>query len=125
MSGVQSESTGNVAVDCMLALEGAGFTPGEVTPSNMFLALVRAQGKQSESSDERPVTEIFIEELRTIVDEDEQVSLEKVLLTVESQIEEATENGNGYTEEGMKRVAVLSYTATMVRTAIKKESKKE
>lgn len=125
MSGVQPESTGNLAVDCMLAIEGAGFVPGEVTSSAMFLALVRAQGKKYESSEERPVTEIFTEELRTIVDGDEQASLEKVLLTVESQIEEATEDGNGYTEEGMKRVAVLSYTATMVRTAIKKESKKQ
>jgi hypothetical protein len=125
MSGAQSESTGNVAVDCILAMEYGGFTPGEVRPNSMFLALVRAQGKKYESRDERPVTEIFIEELRTIVDEDEQASLEKVLLTVESQIEEATENDKGYTEEGMKRVAVLSYTATMVRTAIKKESQKE
>ncbi|KPQ31488.1 MAG: hypothetical protein HLUCCA11_23630 [Phormidesmis priestleyi Ana] len=125
MSGAQSKSTGNVAIDCILAMEDGGFTPGEITSNSMFLALVRAQGKKYESRDERPVTEIFLEELRAILDEDEQSSLEKVLLTVESQIEEATENGNGYTEAGMKRVAVLSYAATMVRTAIKQASKKE
>ena len=120
------KSTGNVALDCMLGMEAAGFTPGEVNSSSMFLALIRAQGKKYEGSgEERPVTEIFNEELRTIVDADEPASLEKVLLTVESQIEKATKNGNGYTTEGMKRVAVLSYTATMVRTAIKKEASKE
>lgn len=124
MSEAQSESTGNVAIDCMLAMEGAGFTPGEVSSSSMFLALVRAQGNKYEGGKERPVTEIFTEELRTIVDENEQVSLEKVLLTVESQIEEATEGSKGHTEEGMKRVAVLSYTATMVRTAIKEAEKR-
>ena len=119
------ESTGNVALDCMLAIEGAGFIPGEVSSVRMFLALVRAQGKKYADSEDRPVTTIFTEELRAIVDENEQASLEKVLLTVESQIEEATADNNGYTQEGMKRVAVLSYTATMVRTAIKKESQKE
>ena len=125
MSRAEVESSGNVAVDCMLAIPGAGFSKGEVSSDSMFLALVRAQGKKHEGSDERPITEIFTEELRAIVDEKESVSLEKALLTVESQIEEATEGNKGYTDEGMKRVAVLSYTATMVRTAIKEKAGKE
>ena len=58
MLGAQSDSTGNVAFDCMLALEGAGFTPGEVTPSRMSLALVRAQGKSYEGDEERPATTV-------------------------------------------------------------------
>ena len=49
-------------------------------------------------------------------------TMEKILLTVEAEIEEVSQDGNGYTAEGMKRVAVLSYMATMLRTEIKKKA---
>lgn len=126
MSGKQPESTGNIAIDCMLSLEDANFPPDQkISPSSMLLAVTLAQQKQYDDGEERPVTEIFIAELKQILERDEQVSLEKILLTVEQQIEEVTGDGNGYTEEGMKRVATLSYTATMLRTAIRQESQKE
>ena len=91
----------------------------------MLLALTIAKQKRYDDGEERPITEIFLAELRQILERNEQVSLEKILLTVEKQIDEATENGNGYHQEGMLRVAALSYTATMLRTAIKQESQKE
>ena len=122
MSGTEAKSSGNVAVDCMLAM-GKAFTPADkVQPDQMLLALTRAQRKGYDEGEERPVTEIFIAELRSIVDSSESVSMEKILLTVEAEIEEVSQDGNGYTAEGMKRVAVLSYMATMLRTEIKKKA---
>ena len=118
----EAKSSGNIAVDCMLAM-GEAFSPEDgVTSSHMLLALTLAQRKTYDEGEERPVTEIFVAELRSILENNESVSMEKILLTVEDEIDEVSRDNNGYTPEGMKRVAALSYKATMLRTEIKKKA---
>lgn len=122
MSESEKKSSGNIAIDCMLAMAEVFKPDDKVMPDQMFLALTRAKRKKYDDEECRPITEIFISELKLLRANDEGVSLEKTLLTVEDEIEEVTKDGNGYTTEGMKRLAVLSYTATMIRTEIRKKA---
>ena len=122
MSG--KKSTGNIAVDCMLAIEDAGFPLGQkISSKDMLLALQIATRQENKVEENRPITEIFIAELRQILADPRPTSTQLIIAKTQESIDEIIQGGQAYSDEGMKRISVLSYTLSMLNAQLKEESK--
>ena len=109
------KSTGNPAIDCLLAMPEAGFTPDQnISMKEIMLALTRATLNEAKIDESRQLTDIFVEELGKIVDGPERASsTQQVIYQTEQAMLDTVGKEDQY-EKGLESKLAITRIATLM-----------
>lgn len=121
---LESESTKNPMIECILALENAGIPEGTKIPeASMLLAFVRAMKRRGEAKitgEDVAVPEIFVEELKKILVDPKPTLMPEIISTTQSSVDELKEQSS---EAGTAMPAEMIALSLGLGMLIKKQKK--
>ena len=121
----QEKSTGNPAIDCMLAMSDAGFTPEQnISMKDITLAMTRAMLNEAKIEESRPLTDIFVEELGKIVGEPQcSSSTQEIIYQTEQAISNTVGKEDQYGKELESRLAIADIARLMMSKTLSDKAK--
>lgn len=103
-------------IDCLLAIENAGLPKQKIPESGLLLAFMMAIKHRAEPTEKRSLSQLFIEELRKILADQQPPSTHDIILAAQQAIEELNEMGN------KKDAFLLSFPLTMMQAKLAREA---
>ena len=121
----QEKSTGNPAIDCMLAMPDAGFTPEQnISMKDITLAMTRAMLNEAKIEESRPLTDIFVEELGKIVGEPQSSSsTQEVIYQTKQAISDTVGKEDQHGKELKSRLAIADIARLMMSKTLSDKAK--
>ena len=111
-----SVSTSNPVIDCLLALDDAQIPKQKIPESGLLLAFTKAIKRECEPTEARPLPQIFVEEMKTIIADPNPPNTHDIITATQKAIGELKEMGNS------KEALVLSVSLVMLQAKSAKDA---
>lgn len=110
-------------IDCILAIEDAGFPPEQkISSASILLAFLLAVKHNAEPGEGHTLSQLFIQELRKILADPQPPTTQDIIAKTQNSIAELEQIGTG---KARKQAMLLQFPLTMLKVKLKKDIRQD